>query len=174
TFNYSVTVMPYAELEIWIDLNQDMMFDPTEELLVSYDDYTSSIHTYTGSYTIPAGTPLGDYRMRVRSRYYTTNASPCGMGPSGETEDYTISVVETPSCLPPSDVTVTGLTFNSATLAWTGTSTSTFDIEYGVAGFTPTGTPSAGHSGISGTTHTLTGLEAETNYQYYVRQDCGD
>src|SRR5690606_15915143 len=53
TFNYSVTVMAYAELEIWIDLNQDMIFDPTEELLVSYDDYASSIHTYTGSYTIP-------------------------------------------------------------------------------------------------------------------------
>src|SRR5690606_41931296 len=24
----------------------------------------------------------------------------------------------------------------------------------------------------SGTTYTLTGLDAETNYQYYVRQDC--
>jgi hypothetical protein len=174
TFNYSVTVMAYAELEIWIDLNQDMIFDPTEELLISYDDYASSVHTYTGSYTIPAGTPLGDYRMRVRSRYYSSAVSPCGSVTYGETEDYTISVVETPSCLPPSDVTVTGLTFNSATLAWTGTSTSTFDIEYGVAGFTPTETPSTGYAGISGTTETITGLDADTNYQFYIRQDCGE
>src|SRR5690606_10461050 len=169
TFNYSVTVMPYAELEIWIDLNQDMMFDPTEELLVSYDDYASSIHTYTGSYTIPAGTPLGDYRMRVRSRYYTTNASPCGMGPSGETEDYTISVVEAPSCMPVTGITGTSFSATTGELSWTSTGT-LFDIEYGVSGFTPTGIPT--ESGVNNP-HTVT-TPTSGAYDFYVRQNCGN
>src|SRR5690606_37882784 len=44
---------------------------------------------------------------------------------------------------------------------------------YGETGFTPTQTPSDGHTGVSNN-YTLTGLEADTNYEYYVRQHCGE
>src|SRR5690606_26256760 len=169
TFNYSVTVMAYAELEIWIDMNQDMMFDPTEELLVSYDDYATSVHTYTGSYTIPAGTPLGDYRMRVRSRYYTSAVSPCGSVTYGETEDYTISVVEAPSCMPVTGITGTSFSTTTGELSWTSTGT-LFDIEYGVSGFTPTGIPT--ESGVNNP-HTVT-TPTSGAYDFYVRQNCGN
>src|SRR5690606_4045910 len=61
---------------------------------------------------------------------------------------------------------------NEAILSWMSTGAS-FDIEYGETGFTPTQTPSDGHSEVSNN-YTLTGLEAETHYQYYVRQTCGE
>src|SRR5690606_6005593 len=65
---------------------------------------------------------------------------------------------------------VTG--FNEAILSWMSTGSS-FDIEYGVTGFTPTGEPSEGLTEVSNN-YALTGLEAETHYQYYVRQTCGE
>src|SRR5690606_26176197 len=63
---------------------------------------------------------------------------------------------------------VTGL--NEAILSWTSSGT-LFDIEYGVSGFVPTGTPSTGLSGVTNP-FTLSGLIADTNYEYYVRQNC--
>src|SRR5690606_11531816 len=122
---------------------------------------------------IPPGTPLGDYRMRIRSRdYWNTTASPCGEISYTETEDYTITVVDMPTCLPPTGLTINGITFTSADVAWTSTGT-LFDVEYGEAVFTPTGTPSTGYTGITNSFVTITGLTSETHYQYYVRQDCG-
>src|SRR5690606_24191616 len=47
-----------------------------------------------------------------------------------------------------------------------------FDIEYGIAGFTPTETPSTGLVGVANP-YTLTGLTPVTDYEYYVRQNCG-
>src|SRR5690606_27662718 len=82
-------------------------------------------------------------------------------------------IVPVPTCPKPTFLGVSDITFESAVLTWTSDG-SLFDIEYGETGFTPTGNPSPGLAGISGTTYTLTGLEPETNYQFYVRQDCGD
>ena len=76
------------------------------------------------------------------------------------------------SCLDPSALMASNITGTSADLGWTenGTAT-TWDIEYGTAGFMPTGTPT-----ITGTTtnpHSLTTLADYTSYDYYVRADCG-
>jgi len=77
-----------------------------------------------------------------------------------------------PSCAQPSALNVPTFTGFTADLAWTenGTAT-TWDIEWGTAGFTPTGTPT-----IIGTTtnpHQITGLTPLTNYDFYVRANCG-
>lgn len=75
------------------------------------------------------------------------------------------------SCLPPSAITTLTTTSNSATISWTAVGTAAaWDVEYGVAGFTPTGTPN-----VSNTTNptTITGLAPNTTYQYYVRSVCG-
>src|SRR5690606_6965751 len=90
-----------------------------------------------------------------------------------EAEDYTITVVPAPTCLPPSGLTVDSVTFTTADISWTSTG-NLFDVEYGLSGFTPTGTPSTGYSGITTTSTTITDLTADTHYQYYVRQDCDD
>ncbi|PIQ16470.1 MAG: hypothetical protein COW67_02825, partial [Flavobacteriales bacterium CG18_big_fil_WC_8_21_14_2_50_32_9] len=77
-----------------------------------------------------------------------------------------------PSCAQPSALNVPTFTGFTADLAWTenGTAT-TWDIEWGTAGFTPTGTPT-----IIGTTtnpHQISGLTPLTNYDFYVRANCG-
>lgn len=76
-----------------------------------------------------------------------------------------------PACMPPSNLTTTDITTTSAILGWTenGTATS-WNIETGLAGFTPTGTPTA--SGVTNP-YLLSGLSAGTSYAFYVQADCG-
>src|SRR5690606_31243179 len=170
TFNYTITVPANTVVDIWLDLDQNMIFDPVDELLASHDALTT---TYTGSFTIPTGMPLGDYRIRLRSRSNTTASSPCGSLANGETEDYTLTIIDTPNCLPPAGLGADNITYNSAELFWTLDGGTSIDIEYGEAGFTPTETPSAALSRVTNP-YTLTGLTPETSYDFYVRQNCGD
>ncbi len=77
----------------------------------------------------------------------------------------------TPACVAPTALTATSVTAAGATLGWTagGTETS-WNIEYGVTGFTQgTGTT------VTGVTnpYILNGLTQNTTYQYYVKADCG-
>jgi len=77
-----------------------------------------------------------------------------------------------PSCAQPSALNISAFTGFTADLAWTENGTATvWDIEWGTAGFTPTGTPN-----VVGTTtnpHQIAGLTPLTNYDFYVRADCG-
>ncbi|NLN24524.1 MAG: fibronectin type III domain-containing protein, partial [Bacteroidetes bacterium] len=88
--------------------------------------------------------------------------------------DYTISITgpPPPSCLPPNGLGVSSVTPTSVDLEWNDNASATqWDIEWGAEGFTPTGTPT-----ISSTTtnpYPLSGLSPLTQYDFYVRADCG-
>jgi len=94
--------------------------------------------------------------------------------PSGGLDGYYIyfdnfTVEDIPACPAPTALTATGITTSSATLGWTSSNT-TFNVEYGVTGFTQgAGTIANGASNP----HTISSLTANTNYQYYVQSDCG-
>ena len=166
--NYSVSVPSYTNLEIWIDLNQNLVFD-TEELVANHA-YSSSATTFNGVLDIPEELSIGEYRIRVRSRYYwNTTANPCGVV-QGETEDYTLSVVAPPTCFPPADLTATGITHNSADLGWTSDGEQ-FDIKWGAPGFDVETEGTLEEGFVSG--GTLSGLVSLTTYQFYVRNNCG-
>ncbi len=74
----------------WVDWGMDYVFDQgTDEEFVLTSDGTGL--TFTGDITVPAGTPDGDYRMRVRMSYSVVPV-PCGPLSYGEVEEYTIKV----------------------------------------------------------------------------------
>lgn len=75
-----------------------------------------------------------------------------------------------PTCLEPNTALVNTVTNNTATLSWTEAGTATaWQIEYGTPGFTlGTGTVVAAPSNP----FVLTGLVADTTYEYYVRSVC--
>ena len=89
--------------------------------------------------------------------------------------DLAIDLVEVETCIScpsPSTLTATNITAFTADLFWSELYTATlWDIELDTAGFTPTGTPTAG--GLVDTTYLPTGLLANTTYSYYVRANCG-
>jgi|GEM_PF-1867322 len=78
-----------------------------------------------------------------------------------------------PTCVMPTDLTVSGITTNSAILGWTS-SASEWNIEVGLPGFTP------GNSeyvvsiyGSVANPTPATGLTHSTQYQFYVQSVCG-
>ncbi|SHJ06334.1 Por secretion system C-terminal sorting domain-containing protein [Mesonia phycicola] len=81
-----------------------------------------------------------------------------------------IAVENGPSCYPPSSLSASNITASAAGISWSSNSTS-WDIEYGFSGFTPTGTPVV--SGVTSNPYTLTGLSSQTSYDIYVRSNCG-
>lgn len=111
SFDFSVdfkgTTVDYA---VWIDWNQDGTFDLSEQ--VFYQFYPSSVPNpiITGSITIPTGTLVGDYRMRVRGAF--TNGAgaidPCNTYAWGESRDYKL-ILPTPCTGAPIAGTVTDI-----------------------------------------------------------------
>ena len=170
--NYAVNRPSYTGLKIWIDFNQDMIFDDSE--LVASHTTNQSTGNITGSVTIPADLPLGDYRIRIRSQNYTSSNSACGENSSsyGEAEDYTLSVVEEQDCLTPTALTAQLINASDVKLSWTSTAT-LFDVELInlTSGERLTGTPT--HAGVANQLN-IANLEASTQYGYAVRTVCGE
>lgn len=76
-----------------------------------------------------------------------------------------------PACPKPTNLTATNVTLTSAVLGWTEAgSATTWNIEYGAAGFSQgAGTTVA----VTTNPYTLSGLTSATAYSYYVQADCG-
>jgi hypothetical protein len=83
---------------IWIDFNNNNFFEDGERLLhnlaLTQLDYTAY------SIFVPNASALGSHRMRVRLVYTATPntlTDPCDFFTWGETEDYTVNIINTPS-----------------------------------------------------------------------------
>ena len=73
-------------------------------------------------------------------------------------------------CATPVELFASNITTTTADLGWTETGTATaWEYQYGPAGFTPaaTGTPTTVNP------KPISGLSANTSYDFYVRADCG-
>src|SRR5690606_11854728 len=75
----------------------------------------------------------------------------------------------TPACDVPTNLSTSNVTSVSAKLKWTSTGDN-FDIEWGVAGFTPGSGTTV--TDITTNSYDLTNLDYATQYQFYVRRDC--
>ncbi len=124
------------------------------------------ISTTTPSYTVSGLTSGTDYDFYVRDN--------CGIGHvsswAGPHTFTTLSAIL--PCPAPSSLGTSNITQTTARLWWMsgGTSTSNWDLEYGLSGFTlgqgtriSTTTPS----------YTVSGLTPGTDYDFYVRDNCG-
>jgi hypothetical protein len=155
-------------IRIWVDWNNDLTFDASEEV---YNFYQAGLpnNAHFGSIVIPSVAP-GQYRMRVRSRWSTTVPGPCDSQTWGSAIDVTLDVLPAPTCPRPTDLLVTSVNSNSAEISWTAGGLETeWEVEYGEAGFV-LGT---GTSMITSTNpEQLTGLFDNTSYDVYVRAVC--
>ena len=95
-------------------------------------------------------------------------------GTVNDPEDYdffidNFKVQVPPTCPQPFALGVTFIAATTADLLWTSFS-GLSDIEFGLAGFPPTGVPT--YSGVV-SPYTVGGLTTLTAYSFYVRDDCG-
>ena len=154
---------------MWVDWNNDFIFDHATELLSSASGGPGS---YTQQVTIPAGTPVGTYRVRVRGEYSaTSNPLPCSSETWGSAIDFMMEVITPPTCLPVMDIDTVNVSTTTVELSWTELNAATsWTIEYGLAGFTQgTGTPLTANTNP----YTVTGLNPSAQYDFYIQADCG-
>lgn len=93
-----VTSGNWTGCAVWVDLNDNMVFDDAEDLYHAYVGGTPG-YTYDFEITIPANTPTGSYRMRVIAGWGSNGVSPGpnGFGPCGDYQygnfdDFTLDV----------------------------------------------------------------------------------
>ena len=83
---------------LWVDLDGDGL-ESADRMFTSSGYFISQ---YTGTFTIPANTPAGTYRMRILGDYNTAAPSdPCGSYQFGEAEDYKLIVTNSTTCAKP-------------------------------------------------------------------------
>ncbi len=173
----TINVSGESSVEVKFDISNGCVeiSEPGETLDVEYWDGTTwqlleSIDpvdipqdwTTTNSYIINSGLTT-DFKIRFNR-----------LGGSEDFDDLNIdnlSVGVPPSCLKPTNITTSSITTTSVELNWTEIGTATnWDMEYGLSGFTlGSGTTVAGAT----KPYTLTGLSANTDYDVYIRSNCG-
>ncbi|HUW05803.1 MAG TPA: GEVED domain-containing protein [Williamwhitmania sp.] len=167
----SITLTPgftsttYAEYwKIYVDLNGDGDFDDAGELV--YDGGATSKTAVTGTITIPSSQAAITTRMRV-SMKYNGSQTPCESFSYGEVEDYTVTIAAGGApTIPavPTGLAASSISTTSMTISWSTSSGATsYDLQF---------RPSGGSWTTYNTTTTskaVTGLTANTTYQFQVR-----
>lgn len=142
-------------LAAWIDFNQNQVFDATEYFTFGNGVIANSNNTI--AVAVPVGATLGNTRMRVRYGRQTnvTSASACTMGGTyGETEDYTITIIDPIVCVAPTlQPTVLILNSTGTTIAGSFTAPSPAPDNYLVV----INTTGVAPSPVNGTTYTIGG-----------------
>lgn len=166
-------------LSVYIDWNNNYSFLDAGEKVVGTTAYTS-LNPWTSSFTIPLGTSIGSYRMRIVEDYNSSTPASCNSGISGETEDYTFMVVAAPTCYTPTSLTSSSITDQTAIISWAAPTNGTAPAGYqyevrtsGAAGSGATGLAASGNITAPTISANVSGLTAATAYSYYVRSDCG-
>ena len=102
---------------------------------------------------------------RIALRYTSTNSTA-----SWNLDDFTVFIPQ--SCPAPAGIAFSDETTESAVVSWVNDSNvNSWDVQYGVSGFAlGTGTT----ANVTTNQYTITGLNAETSYDVYVKSICGD
>lgn len=100
---------------VWVDWNNDYEFTTDERHIFSG---ALPSPAEIGSVIVPAGTALGQYRMRIRNAFRGA-PSPCGNHAWGEAEDYSINVIDAAGCFKPYALTISLSDATHANLNWT-------------------------------------------------------
>ena len=163
---------------IWVDWNGDSVFNGTEVVAVGSAPSTNPV-TITATFSIASSQDTGTYLMRIcaADSYFdsyvssissASTANPCDTYTWGVALDYTLHVIEAPSCIRPENLTATDITSDGLTLSWTDTenNSASYSIDYWkIGGDTNTVTSTT-------TSYTFTGLDANTVYYFSVKAVC--
>lgn len=160
---------------VWVDWNNDGSFggsnNPDERLALSYGGSPQSFDI-----EIPNTIDNGEYRLRVRgvwgNKVSDGDDFSCNTQTYGTTVDFTLKIVEAPSCTAPSDLAVSGITDETAFISWTEGSTETeWEVKYGASDFDPSTDGTLASASINPEL-TIDDLDASTTYDVYVRAVC--
>lgn len=159
------------QVRIWLDMNQDGVFDENELLLDSVLEQGNL--SLSGSITLGDNALAGSTRMRVSMAFANpftpTNQEPCGVIEFGEIEDYCVDIIKRADECPAVDtVFFDGITFESAYMYWP-------KVEAAIAytyRWHEVGTTDYTELATIDTTANLDGLEKCKTYEVEIRTIC--
>ena len=170
----SGTVYSYGTI-IWVDWDNSLSFEDSEIVYTGTSAQGSGgvPQVLEASFTVPGNQATGQYRMRIAGAdsYFdsyiggtaTGNHSACFSSSYAVCHDYTLRVLEAPSCLIPTDLAINYTGGTEATISWTSDAEAWNMRVNGVD--------------VEGTItnpYTLTGLELATTYSVEVQANCGE
>ena len=113
THTIDASICPDMNLRVWIDYSLDYSFDDAGETAILVNHHAAG--TYTGTFTVPANAVPGTTAMRITAKMSDlgghTLPTPCDMpnpdplGYHGETEDYTVNIINATGIQNPSATT---------------------------------------------------------------------
>jgi len=165
---------------VWVDFNGDGVFSPSERVGATPTTIGSGFTagqvnaTATFPISLPCDPVPGDYVMRVRCAFSINGVDldPCASYTWGQAHDYQITILPPPPCPSPSNLVAGTVGASSVELLWDqGCEEVLWDVHATtVGGGEPVGAPSDPGVQIG---HEVTGLDAITSYDFYVRAVCG-
>ncbi|MFH1121319.1 MAG: choice-of-anchor J domain-containing protein [Bacteroidota bacterium] len=160
------------DTKIWIDWNDDLDFIDSGEEVYTGTSLATNPTTLNASFIVPLTATLGNHRMRIGG-VDVGPPTPCYTGTYGSYEDYTVNVEPAPACPTPTGLTVSNNTTIGAKLEWSSPD-SFFDIFLELSGApAPDENTTPTVDDNPGTTYVWEGGIPATEYDFYVRADCG-
>lgn len=165
--------------KVWIDFNQDGVFDDVTETVYNSTTSTTGPHTENAVISIPSTATLGQTGMLVKNietiAFPSTNL-PCTSISWGEAELYLVNIVSTGGCLPVSfsTYTLSNNAVGSATISWGAPASATsYNVRYKKVSDPTSVITWSNPSNQTTTSIDLTGLETCAQYEIQVQVDCG-
>ncbi|WP_296381878.1 fibronectin type III domain-containing protein [Winogradskyella sp.] len=95
------------DTNIWIDFNDDLIFDDTEVIYQGNSPGGNNPHLLAGAFTLPITAPIGEHRMRISGADFNQVVpDPCYNGTFGVTLDFTVNIQALTCTIPEADFTV--------------------------------------------------------------------
>ena len=165
---------------IWVDLNNNLIFDASEILFVGQCGAMSvSNSSIIANITIPTSTPAGSYKMRIGTADLGLDNppyNPCYTSTYAAFEDYTINVLPEPDCSYPTNVHATTIDANNINVTWDLPSvipSEGYEIFYNTTNTAPTSSDNGQFVNNGNTiSEIISGLDANTTYYFWVRSVC--
>ncbi|PTB96319.1 peptidase S8 [Marivirga lumbricoides] len=171
--SYTISITPewtgttYNEgYSVWIDYNKNGSFNDAGEQVFTQSATNSA--SISGTFTVPAGAATGATRMRVSMKYNGVPTS-CESFNYGEVEDYTVNITSGGvSCVVPGSLSASAIGETTATLGWSNESADSYNVRVRA-----TGTSSWSNLSSSSNSLSVSGLVADTQYEFQVQSVCG-
>ena len=186
SYSNQYAILPVIDVNTTPISSLQMKFD-TRKYSTSYATFTFYVGVMTDPYnantfeavdTVVVSTTTQTSHTSYFANYTGNGAYIAVMAPMGQYVNVTynagsidnVEVSEAPTCMPVVNVAAASVSTNSIDLTWTELGSATeWNVEYGPMGFTPgTGTTVQ----ATAIPFTVTGLNASTNYDFYVQAIC--
>lgn len=161
--NYTGSSFSGEGVQIQYSTNGGSSWTNAGSFIPRSDGTTSTANWVPKRVTLPSGAG-NQSNLLVGFLFTSAFGDNCGMD--------AVTIERTPTCFPPTGVTISNITSNSATASWTAPTTGTTPIGYQYSVSTSSTAPTGAGTAITSASTSFTGLSGSTTYYVFVRSKC--